>query len=224
VAEIYDAFQKHDCAGVGGRIIAQWNCKQPAWIDLDGPFRHTAFGGIVRFEKGEAPCQLSCTATGANMAFKRNVFERYGPFRTDLSGNHADRRRLGDMLGGEDTEYCQRLLNAGEKLMYAPRAKVFHPVEQYRVKKKYLQTFAFNYGRYITRIGGIPESAKSYFGFPRYLFPMALKYFLKWISSYGVKRRFFYRLQLSQMLGAMAEGKQQVKNRQRVPSVVPGSG
>lgn len=214
VAEIYDAFQKHDCAAVAGRIIAQWNCKQPAWIDLDGPFRHVAFGAIVRFEKGDAPCLLKETAAGANMALKRTVVDKYGLFRADLSGNHADRRRLGELLGGEDTEYCRRLLNAGERLMYAPQAKVSHPVEEHRLEKGYLQRFAFYYGRYATRMGGIPEIVKCYFGIPRYLFPVALKNFAKWATSFRVKRRFFYRLELFHNFGEMIEGKRLVKMRQ----------
>jgi GT2 family glycosyltransferase len=215
VAQIWEAFQEFDCSGVGGRIVPVWSCPQPAWIDFDGPFRHVAFGGIVRFEKGDTPVQLTGTATGANMAFKRSVVEKHGLFRSDLSGNHADRRRLGDLLGGEDTEYCQRVLNAGEKLYYAPKAIVYHPVEEHRLQKKYLQSFAFSYGRYIMRLGGLPQYTKCYFGVPRYLFPVALKFVGKWISSFEIKRRFFYKLEFYETLGRMAEGKRLIRN---VPS------
>jgi glycosyltransferase involved in cell wall biosynthesis len=224
IAQVYDAFQQFDCAGIGGRIVPVWTCSQPAWIDFDGPFRHVAFGGIVRFEKGDAPLQLSGTATGANMAFRRSVVEKHGLFRTDLSGNHADRRRLGDLLGGEDTEYCQRLLNAGEKLYYAPKAIVYHPVEEHRLRKKYLQSFAFYYGRYSMRIGGLPPNPKSYFGVPRYLFPVAMKFLGKWISSFGIQRRFFYKLELCETLGRMAEGRRLIKNapgRQLLEGLTP---
>lgn len=215
VTQISEAFQEFDCSGIGGRIVPLWRCPQPEWIDFDGPFRHVAFGGIVRFEKGDAAVRLTGTATGANMAFKRSVVEKHGPFRADLSGNHADRRRLGDLLGGEDTEYCQRLLNAGEKLYYAPKAIVYHPVEEHRLQKKYLQSFAFSYGRYILRLGGLPQNTKCYFGVPRYLFPVALRFVGKWISSFETKRRFFYKLELYETLGRMAEGKRLMKN---VPS------
>lgn len=214
VAQIYDAFQKFECAGVGGRIVPVWTCQQPSWIDLDGPFHHIAFGGIVRFEKGDAPIPLSSTATGANMAFRRSIVEKYGPFRTDLSGNHADSRRLGDLLGGEDTEYCRRLMLGGERLMYVPAAIVYHPVEQHRTTRKYLQSFAFHYGRWMVRVDGMPEGMKTYFGFPRYLFPITLKFLLKWMLSIGVKRRFFYRLELFQTFGQLAEGKRCLKSRQ----------
>jgi len=212
VAEVYDAFQRFDCAGIGGRIIPNWTCKQPAWLDLDGRYHHPAFGAIVRFEKGDSPFELKVTAVGANTAFRKSVFARYGQFRTDLSGNHADRRRLGDLLGGEDTEYCRRLMNAGEKIFYVPRAIVYHPVEKNRLEKKYLQTFAFHYGRYITRMDGIPGNTKCYFGVPRYNFPVALKFFLKWISSFESKRRVFYRLELWYTFGQMIEGRRCTRN------------
>jgi glycosyltransferase involved in cell wall biosynthesis len=213
VAQIYETFQQFDCAGVAGRIVALWTCQQPSWIDLDGPYRHEAYGGIVRFEKGDVPCELNCTAAGANFAFRKAMFEKYGLFRLDLSGNHADSRRTGDLLGGEDTEFCRRLLNAGEKLMYAPAAVVHHPVEHYRLNKQYLRAFAFNYGRYTVRLGGIPDGAKCYFGVPRYMFPIVLKFLAQWVASYGAKRRFFYRLQVSTTFGQMTEGRRWIQAR-----------
>jgi glucosyl-dolichyl phosphate glucuronosyltransferase len=212
--QIYEAFQKYGCAGIAGKIVAVWTCKQPSWIDLDGPYHHDALGGIVRFDKGNVPLALDCTAAGANLAFKKSVFEKHGTFRVDLSGNHADSRRAGNLLGGEDTELCRRILNAGEKLIYIPQAIVYHPVEKHRVDKKYLTRFAFNYGRFMTRLSGVPDGAKCYFGIPRYMFPVALKFFANWITSFDAKRRFYYRLQFSSMLGQMKEGRQWVQVRQ----------
>jgi glycosyltransferase involved in cell wall biosynthesis len=206
VAQIYKASQEFDCAGIGGRIVPVWTCKQPAWIDLDGPFRHEGFGGIVRFEQGDVPKQLTITATGANMAFKKTVFEKYGGFRTDLM-------RLKDLLGGQDTELCRRLMNAGERMFYAPQAIVYHPVEESRTTRKYCRDFAFHYGRWTVRTGGMPEGVSLLFGVPRYLFPVASKFFLKWMLSSGVKRRFFYRLELSKTFGQMVEGKRWLQNR-----------
>lgn len=213
VAQIYATFQNYECAGVAGRIVALWTCKQPSWIDLDGPYHHDAYGAIVRFEKGDRPHELSCTAAGANFAFRRGMFEKYGLFRLDLSGNHADSRRPGDLLGGEDTEFCRRLLNAGEKLIYAPKAVVHHPVELHRLKKKYLRTFAFNYGRYGVRLSGIPDHATYYLGVPRYMFPIAAKFLLKWATSFEPKRRFYYRLELSMTFGQMKEARIFRQNR-----------
>lgn len=212
VAQVYEMFQRYDCAAIGGRIIPVWKCRKPSWIEFDGPFRHSAYGAIVNFDKGDGPCLLTATAVGANMGLRRSIVDKYGPYRTDLN-------RIGDLLGGEDTEYCRRLLHAGEQLMYAPLAIVYHPVEEYRTKRSYIQSMAFHYGRWTVRIDGVPESAKCYFGIPRYLFSIAAKFLGKWIGAFGTKRRFFYRLEFCQTLGQMVESKRWLKNRQSQQSL-----
>lgn len=212
VAEIYGAFKKYDCAATGGRIVPVWNCKKPAWIAFDGPYRHPAYGGIVNFDKGDAPCKLTGTAIGANMGLRKSIFEKYGPYRTDLN-------RINDLLGGEDTEYCRRIMHAGECLMYAPKAVVYHPVEEYRATREYMQSFAFHYGRWMVRIDGVPDGAKCYFGVPRFLFPIALKFFGKWMTSFGGQRRSFYKLELFQTLGSMMESKRWLRARHVQESV-----
>lgn len=207
IAEMYDAFKKHDCAAIGGRIVPVWNCKKPAWITLEGPFRHPAYGGIVNFDLGDSPCQLTLTATGANMGLRKAIFEKYGPYRADLN-------RINDLLGGEDTEYCRRLMRGGELLMYAPKAIVYHPVEEYRTKRNYFRSFAYHYGRWMIRVGGVPDRAKCYFGVPRYLLPIALAALGKWMSSFGGLRRSFYQMEFFQTIGQMVEGKRWLKTRQ----------
>jgi glycosyltransferase involved in cell wall biosynthesis len=206
VAQVYEAFQSYDCAAIGGRIIPVWECAKPSWIEFDGPFCHAAYGGIVNFDKGDSPCLLTATAVGANMGLRRAIVEKYGTYRTDLN-------RIGDLLGGEDTEYCRRLLRAGERLLYAPRAIVYHPVEEYRTKRSYIRSMAFHYGRWTVRIDGVLESAKCFLGVPRYLFPIAAKFFGKWMGAFGAKRRFFYKLEFCQTVGQMVESKRWLKNR-----------
>lgn len=207
VAEMYDAFKKFDCAAVGGKIVPVWNCKKPSWITFDGPYRHPAYGGIVNFNKGDSPLKLTATAVGANMGLKKSIYEKYGPYRTDLN-------RINDLLGGEDTEYCRRIMHAGECLMYAPKAIVYHPVEEHRTTRKYFRSMAFHYGRWSIRVGGVPDGAKCYFGVPRYLIPIALRFFGEWMFSRGEQRRSFYKLELFQTFGKMAESKKWLKNRQ----------
>jgi glucosyl-dolichyl phosphate glucuronosyltransferase len=218
VAEIYRAFQQYDCAGVGGKIVPVWGCKQPGWMDLNGPFRHPAFGGIVNFDEGDSPHQLTSTVAGANMALRKGIVQKYGPYRSDLN-------RINSLLGGEDTEYCRRLMSGGERLMYIPTAIVYHPVDERRTTRKYTQSFGFHYGRWSIRVDGVPPQAKCFFGVPRYLFPVALKYFAKWTLSVGVKQRFFYKLELCHTLGQMAESRRWLKSQrspqQRVRTLDP---
>jgi glycosyltransferase involved in cell wall biosynthesis len=213
ISETVAIFRAYDCAGVGGRIVPVWKCKQPGWLDFEGPYYHPAFCGVVRFEKGDSPFELKGTPFGANMAFKRSIVDRYGLFRTDLTGHHGERDRSNSLLGGEDTEYCRRLLNAGEKLIYAPKAIVYHPVEAHRVTRKYFRKFAFSSGRYITRMGGLPDHVICYFGVPRYLYRIALVSLVKWMAAFNAKRRVYFMLQLSQTFGHMVEAKNLVRAR-----------
>jgi|SRR6267154_2068911 len=206
VAEIYETFQRYDCAAIGGKIVPVWSCKQPSWIVFEGPYRHPAYGGIVNFDKGDSPLKLTATAIGANMGLRKSVYEKHGPYRTDLN-------RINDLLGGEDTEYCRRIMRAGETLMYAPTAIVYHPVEHYRTTRKYFRSMAFHYGRWSILVEGVPDGAKCFFGVPRYLFSIGLWFFGKWIFSRGEQRRSFYKLELFQTFGKMVESRKWLRNR-----------
>lgn len=205
VKGIYEIFKEFDCAAVGGRIVPVWDFPKPRWITFDGPFRHPAYGGIVNFDKGDLPCEVTSTLTGANMAVRKEVFAKHGPYRPDLN-------RITDLLGGEDTEYCRRLLKAGERLMYAPNAIVYHPVERHRATWRYMQSMAFHYGRWMTRVDGLPEGSKCYFGVPRFFLPIAARCFLTWWTSLSIHRRAFYRLEFCQTLGQMVEGRRWLRD------------
>ena len=97
--------------------------------------------------------------------------------------------------------------------MYAPKAVIHHPVEEYRTTRRYIQSFAFHYGRWLVRIDGVPENARCYLGIPRYLFPVALKFLGQWMASAGTKRRFFYKLELCRTFGEMSESRRWLANR-----------
>jgi hypothetical protein len=73
---------------------------------------------------------------------------------------------------------------------------------------------AFHYGRWSIRVEGVPDGAKCYFGVPRYLFPIALRFFGEWMFSLEGQRRSFYKLELFQTFGKMAESRKWLKNRE----------
>ena len=70
---------------------------------------------------------------GANMAFRRSVFDRVGLFD----------ERLGPGAAGfdEETEFSTRLRNAGLRIGYSPTALVYHAVEPARATRdRFLRT------------------------------------------------------------------------------------
>ena len=105
-------------AGVGGRILPGWTSPPPRWLSLKG---RNALAPFVVFDHGLEAIELTEAPFGANLAFRREVFEKYGGFRTDL-GRFPD-----SMIGGEDVEFGGRLLAAGLRLRYEPSAVVYHP-------------------------------------------------------------------------------------------------
>jgi GT2 family glycosyltransferase len=60
-------------------------------------------------------------------------------FREDLGPNSEN------LIRGEDSEFSQRLIGGKEKLMYAPKMVVYHPVDERRTQRKYFETWYFGY-------------------------------------------------------------------------------
>jgi glucosyl-dolichyl phosphate glucuronosyltransferase len=71
------------------------------------------------------------TLTGGNIAVRREVFERIGLFND----------RLGPGQGGfsEDVEFAQRLLKAGMRIGYQPKAAVYNEIEPSRLTEEYFR-------------------------------------------------------------------------------------
>jgi glucosyl-dolichyl phosphate glucuronosyltransferase len=135
--------QKSRWAGAAGRIRQGENFSPPSWLPLQGPFGMG--GAIVQFDEGENQTELKRAPFGANMAFRKAMFEKYGKFRTDLG------RSAGSLIGNEDTEFGERLMSANERLCYVPDAVVHHPVPPERLTKKYIRSYWFFYGRSLIR-------------------------------------------------------------------------
>jgi glycosyltransferase involved in cell wall biosynthesis len=199
LCELRKTFDQFGCVGVGGRIVTMWICQKPAWLELDGP--HRLLTPVPSFDLGEEPCELDTNtpAFGANMAFKKVAFEKYGFFRTDLG------RQGSKLMSYEDTEFCTRLFRGGDRLLYAPSAIVYHPATKARLRKSYFQSLYFSHGRYMARVHGFPENAVLYFGVPRYLFRNFLTDFSKWLFIFDSRRRFRHKLELCQSLGEIFE-------------------
>jgi GT2 family glycosyltransferase len=68
---------------------------------------------------------------GANIAIRRTVFDRVGYFD----------ERLGPGASGtsEDVELAQRILKAGIKIAYMPRAIVYHRIDRERLTEEYFK-------------------------------------------------------------------------------------
>lgn len=117
------AFDAHPCAAVQGRVALLFEGvdRPPSWLD------HRLRLDLAEMDFGKVIYPFTMGLTGANMAFRREAFDRYGLFD----------ERLGPARTGtlEDQEFSERLQAAGETQLFWPAASVQHriPPERLRV-------------------------------------------------------------------------------------------
>lgn len=198
LAALAEAFRDHDCAGAGGRVLARWEFEPPDWWEATA---HELDAAIVSFDPGGGPRELDMAPFGANMAFRREMFDRHGGFRTDLG------RRGSQLMSGEDTEFGRRLLEAGERIRYVPEATVHHPVSRERATKAYFRRWYFEFGRTVVRRDGLPAAAPRILGIPRYLFRELCAELLKAAGRWSTHRRFVHELRARSILGKIVESR-----------------
>src|SRR5207302_851379 len=124
-----------------------------------------------------------------NMAFKKEVFDVHGRFRTDLG------RAGKGMLSGEDTEFGRRVMAAGGQLRYEASALTYHPVKEYRVTQQYFLEWWFNKGRSDAREFGIQPKTKHLFRIPLRLFGGLVLGSARWMIAVEPSHRFICKLQ-----------------------------
>ncbi len=124
IQALWDTFvEREEIVGVQGRILLQEEIKRlPPWADPDDLLF------CCYFAPGFTPCYGTIVA-GANMAFRREAFEKYGTFDSRLGP--------GTSTFGEETEFGVRLKNAGERILYQPKAVVFHRYDEQRFTWEY---------------------------------------------------------------------------------------
>lgn len=174
-------------AGTGGRILPARSFRPPRWLQLQGP--HNMGGILALFDLGGQRRDLDRPPFGTNMAFRKEVFQKYGGFRTDLGPCP------GSEIRNEDTEFGRRLMAAGERLLYEPSALVYHAVPESRLSKKYFLSFWFDYGRAAIReltrrpdIWGIP---RRYLTLLKHAMVIAPVKTLQWLLTFNPQERFY---------------------------------
>jgi glycosyltransferase involved in cell wall biosynthesis len=191
-------------AGTGGRTVLEGPFSPPSWLTLQG---FGAMGGILAalFDLGDKPCELHQAPYGANMAFRKKIFEKYGLFRTDL-GPSPNRKTP---RPNEDTEFGRRLMAAGERLLYEPSAVVYHPLLEGRLNQKYFLSWWFDYGRAQIREKGKGAPAlgipRHYLGIPKMIAFSLSAYALQWMWAMNPKRRFILKCRVWNMAGQIVE-------------------
>lgn len=118
---------------VSGRLTLWWcSVDRPPWLS------DKIVGLLSCLELGDRPVEMMRPdAVAANFSFKREVFDRVGPFHTGLG-------RVGgkSLAAGEETFFVSRAMHAGFRLFYSPDAHIKHWVAPHRVEAPYLTAVA----------------------------------------------------------------------------------
>ena len=189
-------FDEFDCAAVAGRVLPQWRHAKPEWLEMDGHF------AVVNFDLGDKIKEIKVPPLGANSAFRKDVFKNYGLFRHDL-GVIGSRHTI----TCDDTEFGERLIRAGEKIVYCSNAIIYHPVDPERTTKKYFLSWYYYNGVSLTRMAGVPRDSVVWFGAPRWLYREVLANFAKWALTTKAKKRFHHKLQTYKSIGKIVESR-----------------
>ncbi len=135
VEVLLPAFTDPKVMVAGGRAIPVWldRGKRPSWLpeELDWLVGCTydGFADTVKFVRN---------VHGSNMCFRRIVFDLVGGFNPSLGG----------VVFGDDTEICVRIVARpeGYRVLYDPRAVVFHKVPRDRQTMRHCLRHAFEEG------------------------------------------------------------------------------
>ena len=191
-------------SGVGGRIIAEAGFVPPRWMETSGRY---ALAPLAFFDLGEKAGESKEAPFGTNMAFRKEVFQKYGDFRTDLGP------QPGSEIRNEDTEFGTRLLNGGERIWYEPTALVFHSVPRDRIRKDYFLSWWFDKARAEVRQDGVPRQSRLRIGgVPLFLFRTLSGWTLRWMTSVDPGRRFSCKLNVWKTAGLIQECHRQFKS------------
>lgn len=130
LAVLLPHYEADDVLGVGGVALAVWPQERPGWFPPE-------YEWVVGCSYEGLPRAVAAVRNllGANMSFRRRVFESVGGFRYGIG-------RVGTRpVGCEETEFCIRALKSGPggRILHEPAAVVRHHVHPTRTRWRYLR-------------------------------------------------------------------------------------
>jgi glycosyltransferase involved in cell wall biosynthesis len=149
VARIKRAFDEHpEVDFIGGKVLPHWETEPPQWLTSDhwSVVALADFGDSPFYSNSERPVCL----VSANLATRRNVFDKVGLFDTTL-------QRVKDNIGSmEDHELLMRLWWIGGQGLYVPDMVVEAEVPTKRMSKAYHRKWHTGHGKYCA-LNRMPE-------------------------------------------------------------------
>jgi glucosyl-dolichyl phosphate glucuronosyltransferase len=121
-----------EVAAVGGPVAPIWEVPRPSWLDDN----LLGYVGVINLGDKEKEVG-SASLIGTNVAYRREALVAAGGFRTDLG------RRGQLLISNEEIELHDRLLAAGQRLVYCPDIRVQHRVAKHRLTQQWMRKRIF---------------------------------------------------------------------------------
>lgn len=134
---LIEYFKKNSSvSAIGGKIIPVYEESEPNWISK------YLLPLVASLDLGDKERTLKGTKfpIGANMAFRKSIFNKYGVFDIGLG------RRADELEGGDEKEMFLRLKKGRELVRYVPEAVVEHIIPPHRLKESYIKGLAIGVG------------------------------------------------------------------------------
>lgn len=182
IAQVAAAIDRWNAHGVGGRILPRWEAPPPRW--LTGNWRLLRRLSIMAFEGSRPlalPLEREPQVWGANMAFRRELFDRVGGFdpRRGMAGTRLFR--------GEESDLIDRALGLGLKIVYDGALTVYHRIGSDRMRKAYFRRLAFDSAHGDARATPVVDG-RFFLGAPLSSYSRAVMGFWKWVVSCLLRR------------------------------------
>ena len=147
---ICEPYSDPKVACVGGKTVAKWEAVPPEWIKplVGGPLSILDMGEETRdLTPGEY-------VYGCNMSVRKRVFYEIGGFNPDYYGD----RKLIWYVGDGECGLVDKIFAAGYRVVYEPRAWLYHRIPKSRMTPEYFSRRLF--------IRGIESSYTKYRSHP----------------------------------------------------------
>jgi glycosyltransferase involved in cell wall biosynthesis len=182
IAQVAAAIDRWNAHGVGGRILPRWEVPPPRWLTEN--WRLMRQLAIMDFEGSRLlalPLEARPQVWGANMAFRRELFDRVGEF--DPRRGIAGRKLFRD----EESDLIYRALELGLRIAYDSALTVFHRIGPDRTRKAYFRRLAFDAAQGEARVAPV-VGGRSFLGAPLSSYRRAFLDFRKWVFLLLLRR------------------------------------
>lgn len=161
---LFDKYPKAIAAG--GKIIPCFEGKEPKWMSK---IMRALLGGALDFGNEIKPFKKGTYPGGGNAAYRKEAFETFGLFNTDLG------RKGTGLMGSEEKDMFDRFRNQGLLFYYIPKAGIYHHIPESRFSDMHFKNLSLSIG-FAEKVRTLAVSKKKYAG-------RLLQETVKWLAT-----------------------------------------